>query len=134
MNVGVSGSSAGERGYGVYAIAYNPTGDTYGVYAESLSTHGKGVYGRGVGGSAARGVLGEAASGHGVHGIATTGYAGYFEGKVYTTKFHEMKEMSAPPAPAANRARIFLRDNGSGKTQLCIRYSSGAVQVIDTQP
>jgi archaellum biogenesis ATPase FlaH len=29
---------------------------------------------------------------------------------------------------------LFAKDNGSGKTQLCVRFSSGAVQVIATQP
>ena len=37
-----------------------------------------------------------------------------------------------PNAP--RRARLYLKDNGSGKTQLCIRFNSGAVQVIATQP
>ena len=41
---------------------------------------------------------------------------------------------SAPPAPAANQVVIFARDNGSGKTQLCARFATGAVQVIATEP
>lgn len=39
-----------------------------------------------------------------------------------------------PAAPSANQARLFARDNGSGKTQLCIRFATGAVQVIATEP
>lgn len=38
------------------------------------------------------------------------------------------------PASGANDGHLFLKDNGAGKTQLCIRFSSGAVQVIATQP
>ena len=39
-----------------------------------------------------------------------------------------------PAAPAANCGVFFMRDNGAGKTQFCVRFSSGAVQVIATQP
>ena len=37
-------------------------------------------------------------------------------------------------APAANAARLFTRDNGSGKTQLVVRFHTGAVIVIATEP
>jgi hypothetical protein len=37
-------------------------------------------------------------------------------------------------APAANGCRLYLKDNGSGKTQLCARFNSGAVQVLATEP
>lgn len=41
----------------------------------------------------------------------------------------EMTEQSAnPAAPGLNRCRLFVRDNGSGKTQLCVRFNTGAVQ------
>lgn len=44
-------------------------------------------------------------------------------------------EASADPsAPAANCGRLFLRDNGSSKTQLCVRFNTGAIQVIATEP
>lgn len=46
----------------------------------------------------------------------------------------EMNEGAAPATPGANKARIFLRDNGSGKTQFCIEYATGGVRVLDTQP
>ena len=45
-----------------------------------------------------------------------------------------LDEISDPSAPAANRARLYVRDNGSGKTQLVVRFSSGAVQVLATEP
>jgi hypothetical protein len=53
---------------------------------------------------------------------------------VYTTKWYELTEVATPLAPSANRARLFARVNGSGKTQLCVRFQSGAVQVIKTEP
>jgi hypothetical protein len=49
--------------------------------------------------------------------------------------FQEMIEVTVDPgAPAADKARLFVRDNGAGKTQLCVRFSTGAVQVLATQP
>jgi len=52
-----------------------------------------------------------------------------------SANYQEMIELGADPAaPAANKARLFLRDNGSGKTQLCVRFATGAVVVLATQP
>ncbi|MDQ5975402.1 MAG: LamG protein, partial [Actinomycetota bacterium] len=39
-----------------------------------------------------------------------------------------------PSAPAANGAVVYTKDNGAGKTQLCVRFATGAIQVIATQP
>jgi hypothetical protein len=38
-----------------------------------------------------------------------------------------------PPSPLSG-ARLFARDNGSGKAQLCVLFPTGAVQVIATEP
>jgi len=46
----------------------------------------------------------------------------------------EMTEISAPAAPAANKGRLYVRDNGAGKTQLVVLFPTGAVQVIATEP
>ena len=46
----------------------------------------------------------------------------------------ELPEQTDPAAPASNLARLFVRDNGSGKTQLCVRFPTGAIQVISTEP
>lgn len=43
-------------------------------------------------------------------------------------------EQSDAAAPAANQAVVYAKDNGSGKTQLVARFSSGAVQQIAIQP
>ena len=41
---------------------------------------------------------------------------------------------SAPAAPIGATARFFARDNGSGKMQICVRFPTGAVQVLATEP
>jgi hypothetical protein len=46
----------------------------------------------------------------------------------------EMAEMTAPAAPAANGARLYLEDNGSGKTRLVVKFASGAAIVLATEP
>jgi hypothetical protein len=37
-----------------------------------------------------------------------------------------MQQRAAPPAPAAGFANLWMQDNGSGKTQLMIQFSTGA--------
>jgi hypothetical protein len=46
----------------------------------------------------------------------------------------ELTEIADPSAPATNSGRLYMRDNGSGKTQLCVIFPTGAVQVIATEP
>lgn len=47
----------------------------------------------------------------------------------------EETELSADPAaPAANKVRIFCKDNGSGKTQLMAIFNTGAAQQLAIQP
>lgn len=47
----------------------------------------------------------------------------------------ELTELAADPAAgASNTARLYSRDNGSGKTQLCVLFPTGAVQVLATEP
>jgi hypothetical protein len=103
--------------------------------AESAADLG---YGGGIGvmgtSSSGTGVWGNSPAGHGLHGQSSSGYAGYFAGKVYTTRFYELTEINPPAAPGVNKARLFLKDNGSGKTQLCVRFHTGAVKVLATQP
>lgn len=42
---------------------------------------------------------------------------------------------STPAAPArAGSGAFFFRDDGNGKSQFCVRFPSGAVQVLATEP
>lgn len=50
------------------------------------------------------------------------------------TGFIDGAEITDPSAPAANHYKLYAKDNGSGKTLLVVRFSSGAVQTIATQP
>lgn len=46
----------------------------------------------------------------------------------------EISEMTAPANAPTDKARLFCRDNGSGKTQLVAIFPTGAVVVIATEP
>ncbi len=58
---------------------------------------------------------------------ATTGDAAAIE-----TKFIEGTEISDPTAPAANKGRLYYKDNGSGATQLAVRFATGDVLPLAT--
>jgi hypothetical protein len=119
---------AGGNSTGVQGYSNNGSGL---VPAAKANT---GVYGYAAQDSSSKGVFGESPAGQGVYGKSSTGYAGYFLGKVYSSQFYELLEVATPGAPGANKARLFVRDNGAGKTQLCVRFNTGAVQVVATQP
>jgi hypothetical protein len=50
------------------------------------------------------------------------------------TDYLQLSERADPAAPPANDARMYVRDNGSGKTQIVAVFNTGAVQVIATEP
>lgn len=42
---------------------------------------------------------------------------------------------SSPPAPTnAGEGTWFFRNDGAGKSQFCVRFPSGVVQIISTEP
>jgi hypothetical protein len=45
-----------------------------------------------------------------------------------------LTERADPSAPSGNNAYFYCRDGGSGKTQLVVRFPTGAIQVIATEP
>lgn len=66
---------------------------------------------------------------------ATSISTGTFSGTNFTASgFMTMVEIADPANPAANSGRIYVRDNGGGKSQLCVVFGSGAPIVIATEP
>lgn len=59
---------------------------------------------------------------------------GAIAGLLTVGEYIEQTEIVDPAAPAANKARLYAKDNGAGKTQLVVRFPTGAVQVIATEP
>jgi hypothetical protein len=50
------------------------------------------------------------------------------------TGYHQFTEMTAPAAGAANTGRMYVEDNGAGKSRLMIVFASGAAQQIAIEP
>lgn len=44
------------------------------------------------------------------------------------------KEMTAPATPGVDAAALYIKDNGSGKTQVVIKFQDGSESVLATQP
>ena len=107
---------AGSNGTGVWAFSPNH----YGVHARSDR------------GAALNGESFQ--DGVGVRAFSFDGNAGEFFGPIFVNGYQDMNETATPAAPSAFRARIFVRNNGVGKHELCVRFPTGAVQVIATEP
>ncbi len=45
-----------------------------------------------------------------------------------------IEERTGDPDGVTDRAYLFSKDNGAGKTQICVKFPSGAVQVLATEP
>ena len=50
------------------------------------------------------------------------------------TEYHQMTEMTAPSAPAANSVRIYAEDNGAGKTRLMALFATGSAVQLGIEP
>lgn len=64
----------------------------------------------------------------GILALGTTTTTGAGAGQMVFT------ETTAPSNAGSNGAILFAQDNGSGKTQLCARFATGAVQCFATEP
>lgn len=48
-------------------------------------------------------------------------------------KFAELTEITEPSAPSANKARLFIKDDGASNSQLMVRFATGTSVAIATQ-
>lgn len=64
---------------------------------------------------------------------ATSVISPVFSADSVATKIYGTEQVD-PSAPAANGFVIYGKDNGSGKTQVCAKFNTGAVQCFATQP
>jgi hypothetical protein len=108
-----------------------------------VGLRGRSVTGQGVQGfsSSSAGVQGFSETDAGVNGFggpfgvwaAGDPYGGFFVGAVHSTQYYELEEISTPDAPDPDQARLFVRANPAGKSQLCVRFSNGGVKVLATE-
>jgi hypothetical protein len=128
-NVGVFGTSGGGDHPGILGRSGTGTA-VQGVSGPSVKAKPKtGIFGYANHDSAAKGVWGQSPVGRAIQGTSSSGWAGYFSGRVFTERYIELAEISNPTAPGSNRARLFLRES-SGKTQLCVRFHNGTIRVL----
>lgn len=66
--------------------------------------------------------------------VAVTGPVNITGATAATGYIQQAEVATDVAAPAANKAVIYTRDNGSGKTQLVARFPTGAVQQIAIEP
>jgi hypothetical protein len=118
-------SGSGVHGGGSPGVRGFSEGSGPGVYGECQ--FGDGIFGF----SDDVGVHGNALFGKGVFGESFGGYAGYFDGKTYVGML-DMPE-STPAPPPDGQVRLFARDNGSGKAQLCVQFATGGPIVLATE-
>jgi len=144
--VAVNGGTAGTGG-GLLALG----GSNYGVKATSGTTairgtstaanapairgESSGAEGTGVSGHSDQwvGVAGTSTDGFAIWGQSGTNYAGFFVNQVYMGSWIDIEEIGDPGAAGPNQARLFTRDNG-GKTELCVRFPTGVLQVLASEP
>ena len=48
--------------------------------------------------------------------------------------YMDIDEIAGVPTPAPDFARLYAQDNGSGKTQIVVQFSTGALQILATEP
>jgi hypothetical protein len=80
------------------------------------------------------GVEGTSTNAYGVYARSSNSYACYLDGSTFAGGYLDVSKISAPAAPEPDAARLFVRDNGSAKLQLCVLFPTGAAQVIATEP
>ena len=51
-----------------------------------------------------------------------------------TGNFIEFSDIADPDAPSDTYARLYAQESGGGKAQIVVRFNTGAVQVIATEP
>jgi hypothetical protein len=139
-----------DAGVGVFGTA--GISDPSGRGVMGSSEVGTGVWGETVSGTAVKGRIISEGGGYGVWGqvsgepsyyeaAAVYGsavgfsWAGRFDGEVQISKNLQFLPTTAPPDSSdVTGARLFVRENISGKGELCVQFETGAVQVLATEP
>ncbi len=90
--------------------------------------HGEALDGTAVGAVATSGtgLHAEATTGTAVRAVSGSGTAALIDGHI------ELTEISVPLAPTG-AARLFVRDPGTGKTQLCVKFPDNSLVVLASE-
>ena len=55
-------------------------------------------------------------------------------GRLFVTQALTFGPTSAPERPTSGNVRLFAKDDGSGKPQLCVQFATGAVETLAMEP
>lgn len=67
-------------------------------------------------------------------GTSSNQWKQIFGGDIFLSSLARFTERADPGASAANTGYLYMKDNGAGKTQLIVQFSSGGEIVLATQP
>jgi hypothetical protein len=157
-NYGVHATTDTASSYAILGENLSTSGGAFGIKGQTYDTaaafgDASGVYGLAAGGHAS-GVLGFAnGDGPGVYAFSSSGpaiyadnggsnWAAQLKGRVVveaTNPYIQIAEYApmattSPPSAPALTVRLFSKDNGVGKVQLCAIFPSGAAVVVATEP
>jgi len=108
-------------------VGLDSFGGIYGVKGRSVGEIG--VFAQSENGNA---LWAQSTNSNAVVAISSKRYAGWFEGRLRVSRYVDIEEIATPAKPTANMARLFVRENSLGHTQLCVRFPNGVVRVLAT--
>jgi hypothetical protein len=130
-----------ESGRGVMGVAGSQGTGVWGYSPDHRGVFGRSDEGIGVRSESRKGIASHAwgrtailADGEDIGIDARGDLAGVFRGPVRFNSFLEIESIPEPDTPNLDRTRMFTRVNGSLKIEVCVKFPSGAVQVIATEP
>lgn len=122
--------SAGNEDYGIYT-----TGGGNNLYTNVRTINGVGANAKGVL-LATSDMLANFSDNTGTNTLPNS-YLGTassrLNGSLRLASFCDFAEMTTPGG-SVDIARLFARDNGSGKTQLCVIFGNGGIGILSTEP
>jgi hypothetical protein len=106
-----------------------------GITTDSTAIRGESQTATGVAGSSGNwvGVAGTSTDGFAIWGESTNSYAGFFVNQVYAGSWIDVQQITEPGVAGVDQARLFVRDNGLGKSQLCVVFHTGIAFVLATE-
>lgn len=116
----------------VFSNTFKLTGNTF-TTSTSITNPNLTVFGQPIDGVSFSGVI--TFKSFNLGGVTNTTSIHNTTAAINTTTFMEFTGVGSDPAAGnASTGRLYTRGNGSGKTQLVIRFPTGAIQVIATEP
>lgn len=102
-----------------------------GAYAYVYMTADR-IPGTALSGNASFGIQGD--NGSGINAGAAANGQSFLQLDGTAGSYVQMQQGAPPTAPAVGRGIFGFRDNGAGKAQMYVRFNTGAIQILATEP